>query len=629
MDRIQNCQEKFEALFGGKPTQNEGNDPEFMRILQRFIFGEVSHTGSLDDKMRELITITVLTVNQTQRAARRKKSSARSSTPCRIWAFRAFSTRLIVRKSCYRKSSHRAPLRLLRSSALFCCFRSYSRLLCHRINKKTAEGRMEDFGVYEDIAARTGGEIYIGVVGPVRTGKSTFIKRFMEELVLPEADGAKKQRMRDELPQSASGKTVMTTEPKFVPEEAFPVTFGKAVANVRLVDCVGFPVRGAAGFEEDGEPRLVKTPWSDAPVPFEEAAEEGTRKVMRDHSTIGIVMTTDGSVTGIGREEYEDAEARCIAEMKEAQKPFVILLNCKQPQSAEELRASLEERYSSPVIAVNCEEMGREELSLVLERVLYEFPVLTVDIELPDWMRIFDADSPVVADALASIRAIAPKIEKMSDCALLDTLFHESERLSPPISVQLEPAAGRATVRAEAKEGAFYRVLGEMCGADIGDDFALMSYVASLGDAKKLYDRVGKAFEEAKECGYGIVPPEDDEMDLSEPKVVKKGGRVGVDLHAHAPSYHIIRVDLTGEVRPAIGNEEQSESFAKTLAENMATEPEAAWNTNMFGKTLKELLGDELYVKNRSMAENVQRKMRRTVTRIVNEGKGGVICILI
>ena len=213
---------------------------------------------------------------------------------------------------------------------------------------------MEDFGVYEDIAARTGGEIYIGVVGPVRTGKSTFIKRFMEELVLPEADGSKKQRMRDELPQSASGKTVMTTEPKFVPEEAFPVTFGKAVANVRLVDCVGFPVRGAAGFEEDGEPRLVKTPWSDAPVPFEEAAEEGTRKVMRDHSTIGIVMTTDGSVTGIGREEYEDAEARCVAEMKEAQKPFVILLNCKQPQSAEELRASLEERYSSPVIAVNC-----------------------------------------------------------------------------------------------------------------------------------------------------------------------------------------------------------------------------------------------------------------------------------
>ena len=488
---------------------------------------------------------------------------------------------------------------------------------------------MEDFGVYEDIAARTGGEIYIGVVGPVRTGKSTFIKRFMEELVLPEADGAKKQRMRDELPQSASGKTVMTTEPKFVPEEAFPVTFGKAVANVRLVDCVGFPVRGAAGFEEDGEPRLVKTPWSDAPVPFEEAAEEGTRKVMRDHSTIGIVMTTDGSVTGIGREEYEDAEARCVAEMKEAQKPFVILLNCKQPQSAEELRASLEERYSSPVIAVNCEEMGREELCLVLERVLYEFPVLTVDIELPDWMRIFDADSPVVADALASIRAIAPKIEKMSDCALLDTLFHESERLSPPISVQLEPAAGRATVRAEAKEGAFYRVLGEMCGADIGDDFALMSYVASLGEAKKLYDRVGMAFEEAKECGYGIVPPEDDEMDLSEPKVVKKGGRVGVDLHAHAPSYHIIRVDLTGEVRPAIGNEEQSESFAKTLAENMASEPETAWNTNMFGKTLKELLGDELYVKNRSMAENVQRKMRRTVTRIVNEGKGGVICILI
>lgn len=488
---------------------------------------------------------------------------------------------------------------------------------------------MEDIGVYEDIAARTGGEIYIGVVGPVRTGKSTFIKKFMQELVLPEADGAKKQRMIDELPQSASGKTVMTTEPKFVPEEAIPVSFGNAVANIRLVDCVGFPVEGAAGFEEDGAPRLVKTPWSETPMPFEEAAEEGTRKVMRDHSTIGIVMTTDGSVTGLRRENYEAAESRCIAEMKEAQKPFVILLNCKEPGDSEELRSSLEERYEAPVLAVNAERMGREELTLILERVLYEFPVLSIDIELPDWMRVFDADSPVVSEALSSIRAVTPKISKMSDCALLDTLFEDSKQLCPPCEVKLQPATGCATVRAEAKEGAFYRVLSEMCEAEIGDDFALMNYVTALGTAKKLYERVGKAFEDAKEYGYGIVPPEEDEMDLAEPKVIKKGGRVGVDLHANAPSYHIIRVDLTGEVRPALGNEEQSETFAKTLAENMANEPEAAWKTNMFGKSLKELLGDELSIKNRSMAENVQKKMRRTVTRIVNEGKGGVICILI
>ena len=488
---------------------------------------------------------------------------------------------------------------------------------------------MEDIGVYEDIAARTGGEIYIGVVGPVRTGKSTFIKRFMEELVLPEAEGSKRQRMIDELPQSASGRTVMTTEPKFVPEEAIPVTFGRATANVRLVDCVGFPVQGAAGFEEDGQPRLVKTPWSETPMPFQEAAEEGTRKVMRDHSTIGIVMTTDGSVTGLARAEYEDAEARCIAEMKDIEKPFVILLNCREPENCEELRSALEEKYASPVLCVNAEKMGREELTLVLERVLYEFPVLTVDVELPEWMRVFDADSPIISEALTSIRSVASRITKMSDCALLDTLFDGSERLSPPVSVKLEPATGRATVKAEAKEGAFYRVLGEMCGTEIGDDFALMNYVASLRDAKKLYERVGKAFEDARDYGYGIVPPEEDEMDLREPKVVKKGGRIGVDLHADAPSYHIIRVDLSGEVRPALGNEEQSEAFAKTLAENMATRPETAWNTNMFGKTLKELLGDELYVKNRSMAENVQKKMRRTVTRIVNEGKGGVICILI
>ena len=488
---------------------------------------------------------------------------------------------------------------------------------------------MEDIGVYEDIAARTGGEIYIGVVGPVRTGKSTFIKRFMEELVLPEAEGSKRRRMVDELPQSASGRTVMTTEPKFVPEEAIPVTFGRATAKVRLVDCVGFPVQGAAGFEEDGEPRLVKTPWSETPMPLKEAAEEGTRKVMRDHSTIGIVMTTDGSVTGIAREEYEDAEARCIAEMKESGKPFVILLNSMEPQNCDGLRFALEEKYASPVLAVNAEKMGREQLTLILERVLYEFPVLTIDVDLPEWMRVFEADSPIISEALESIRTVAAKINKMSDCALLDTLFDGSERLSPPVSIKLEPATGKALVRAEAREGAFYHVLGEMCEADIDDDFALMNYVVSLKEAKKLYERVGKAFEDAKEYGYGIVPPEENEMALKEPKIVKKGGRVGVDLKADAPSYHIIRVDLSGEVRPALGNEEQSETFAKTLQENMASEPETAWNTNMFGKTLKELLGDELYIKNRSMAENVQKKMRKTVTRIVNEGKGGVICILI
>ncbi len=488
---------------------------------------------------------------------------------------------------------------------------------------------MEKFRVYEDIATRTGGEIFLGVVGPVRTGKSTFIKRSMEEFVLPGVAGNRKKRYTDELPQSAAGKTVMTTEPKFVPEEAAEIKVKNAVARVRLVDCVGFPVEGAAGFEEEGAPRLVKTPWADAAVPFERAAEEGTRRVIRDHSTIGILMTTDGSVTGIARDAYEQAEERAYRELREAGKPFVILLNCAEPSAAEELRARLEEKYETPVLAVNAERISQDGIESVLERILYEFPVLSIDVDLPDWMRVLEADSPLITEALGGIRTVAPSICKMSDCALLDSLYTESAHLLPPVSVEIDAATGRAKCRVEAKEGAFYEVLSEQCGQEISDDFSLMSYVAELAEAKKVYARVGQAFADAQEFGYGIVPPEEGEMNLSEPKVVKRSGRVGVNLHADAPSYHIIRVDVSGEVRPAVGNREQSEAFVKQIADNLETQPDQAWNTNMFGRTLREMLGEELYVKNRSMGDTVRKKMRRTVTRIVNEGKGGVICILL
>ena len=488
---------------------------------------------------------------------------------------------------------------------------------------------METFSVYQDIAARTNGEIFVGVIGPVRTGKSTFIKRFMQELVLPGVEGEKKKRYNDELPQSAAGKTVMTTEPKFVPEEGAEISVGSAVAKVRMIDCVGFPVDGAAGFEELDGPRLVKTPWNDTPVPFKRAAEEGTLRVIRDHSTIGILMTTDGSVTGIPRQAYIDGEKQALKELKACQKPFVIVLNCKDPQKSEALRASMEEEYGAPVVSLNAETANEEQLASVLERVLYEFPVLSIDIDLPDWMRVLDADSPLITQVLAGIREAAPQITKMSDCAILDTMYTNSELLNPPVEVKVDAATGKAYVKVEAKEGTFYRVLGEQCGEEISDDFALMSYISGLKDAKKLYERVGQAFADAREYGYGIVPPESDEMMLAEPKVVKKSGRVGVNLHADAPSYHIIRVDVSGEVRPALGGQEQSEAFAKQISENMQSEPERAWNTNMFGRTLKDMLGEELYVKNRSMGEGVRKKMRKTVTRIVNEGKGGVICILL
>lgn len=488
---------------------------------------------------------------------------------------------------------------------------------------------MKSFGVYEDIATRTGGDIYIGVVGPVRTGKSTFIKKFMQELVLPQVTGAKRKRYVDELPQAASGRTVMTTEPKFVPEEAAELKVKDAVARVRLIDCVGYPVEGATGFEEDGEARLVRTPWNEESIPFSRAAEEGTRRVIRDHSTIGILVTTDGSITDLPRSAYEAPEERAQAELRALGKPYVILLNCREPSAAEELRAELEEKYGAPVLALNVEEADAARLASVLERVLYEFPVACVDIDLPDWMRILDADSPILEEVLGGVRALAPKLVKMSDCALLDTLYADSERLLSPADIRVDAATGSVRCSVRAKDGVFYTVLGEQCGEAITDDLTLMRYCSQLSVAKKLYDRVGQAFDAAKETGYGIVAPENAEMHLSEPTLVRRGGRVGVSLRADAPSYHVIRVDVRGEVRPALGTEEQSAAFVQQLSATLEEDPARAWNTNMFGHTLQELLGEELLAKNRSMGEPAQRKMRRTVTKIVNEGKGGVICILL
>ena len=488
---------------------------------------------------------------------------------------------------------------------------------------------MRSFGVYEDIATRTGGDIYLGIVGPVRTGKSTFIKKFMQELVLPQVTGAKRKRYVDELPQSASGRTVMTTEPKFVPEEAAQLKVKDAVARVRLIDCVGFPVEGATGFEEDGEARLVRTPWSEESIPFFRAAEEGTRRVILDHSTIGIIVTTDGSITDLPRSAYEGAEERAQAELRALGKPYAILLNCREPDTAQQLRAELEEKYAAPVLALNVEEADASQLASVLERVLYEFPVACVDIDLPDWMRILDADSPILEEVLGGVRALAPRLVKMSDCALLDTLYADSERLLPPADIHVDAATGNVRCTVRAREGVFYTVLGEQCGEKICDDLTLMRYCSQLSAAKKLYDRVGQAFDAAKEAGYGIVPPEDAQMHLSDPVLVRRGGRVSVSLRADAPSYHVIRVDVRGEVRPTLGSEEQSAAFVQQISETLSEDPERAWQTSMFGHTLRELLGEELLTKNRSMGDAAQRKMRRTLNKIVNEGKGGVICILL
>ena len=489
---------------------------------------------------------------------------------------------------------------------------------------------MENYSVYEDIASRTNGDIYIGVVGPVRTGKSTFIKRFMEELVIPSADESKRAVMTDELPQSAAGKTVMTTEPKFVPAQAATISVREgAEASVRLVDCVGFAVEGAGGFEEDGSPRLIKTPWSDQAIPFEKAAKLGTEKVIREHSTIGILMTTDGSITEIPRTAYVSAEEHAVSELKEIGKPFVILLNCREPETQEALRASLEDKYGVPVLAVNAEKLSEPEILRILQKVLFEFPVTGIDIRLPKWVQSLPESSKVVSGLLSRLRKIAPSLVKMKDCLLLENLFGDEDAFVNPDNINMELGKGRAELSVEAREGLFYEVLSEECGENIPDDFSLMRYVKSLADSKRSYDRIREAFEEAEANGYGTVAPGEEDMSLEAPKLIRKGSGYGVNFRATAPSYHIVKVEVTGEVNPIIGTQQQGEDFVREILADYEEYPEKVWATNIFGKTLRELVSEGLEEKAGAMSPDLRKKMRRTITRIVNEGRGGVICILL
>lgn len=485
--------------------------------------------------------------------------------------------------------------------------------------------------IYEDIAKRSGGDIYIGVVGPVRTGKSTLIKKFMTELVLPDHSGAELDRMIDELPQSAAGKTVMTTEPKFIPAKAATVKVGDAEASVRLIDCVGFPVEGASGFEEDGSPRLVNTMWSDKPLPFAEAAELGTRKVIREHSTIGILVTTDGSVTELAREAYLPAEERTVRELREIGKPFVIALNCSRPHSedAQALRRRLEEKYDCAVVALNCEKAGRAELDNLLRAVLFEFPVTGIDVVIPEWMRVMPPESGAIGALIEGIRQVSEGITVMRQCSAFDDIFADSEFWQRGAEVALSPSTGRATVTVKLKEGVLFRMLSETAGEEIADECALMEYVAAASQAKRGYDKVKDALECAKVTGYGIVCPDDSDLTLDKPKLVRQGANVGIKLRATAPSYHVVKVDVSGEVSPIMGLASQSEEMVNGIMAGFETDPQATWNTSLFGKSLRSMVKEGLDGKVGCMQEDTRNKMRRAITRIVNEGKGGVICIIL
>lgn len=487
---------------------------------------------------------------------------------------------------------------------------------------------MESYSVYEDLANRTGGDIYVGVVGPVRTGKSTFIRKFMQTLVLPYAEGSEKAVMTDELPQAGDGKTVMTTEPKFVPAKAVHIslTSGASVA-VRLVDCVGYPVEGAGGFEEDGSPRLVKTPWKEEAIPFEEAATLGTKKVIHEHATIGVLVTTDGSVTGLPRESYVPAEERAVHELKSLGKPFIVLVNCQNPEACEELVKSLEKRYEVPMVALNVENMGEVEILEVMKKVLFAFPVLRIDVRMPKWLQSLSEETPAVGNLLSTIRNVAGSIQRMQDCFLLEQLFDEESDYLNPEEIFMDLGQGKVTITVGVKDSLFYQTLSDICGEEIEDDLTLFRYARNLSDTKRSYDRVKDALEEAEKTGYGIVYPGEEEFSLEKPKLVKKSAGYGVQFRAKAPSYHIVKLNVHGLVQPVIGTKQQGEDFMEDTLQSFE-EGDGVWETNIFGKSLKELMGEELEGKSGNMPIELRKKMRRTISKIVNDGKGNLLCIL-
>ncbi len=493
---------------------------------------------------------------------------------------------------------------------------------------------MEQFEIYNDISARTNGDIYVGVVGPVRTGKSTFIKKFMDKVVLKTlADNADKDRMIDELPQSGNGKLIMTTQPKFVPNKAVNVDFSKQLnAKVRLVDCVGYFVNGAEGaVTAEGKERMVKTPWSEEEMPLAEAAEIGTKKVIEEHSTIAVLVTTDGSFTEINRLSYVSAEERVAKELSEAGKPFVIVLNTAKPDAevTKKLASSLQEKYNAPVCAINVEKMGEEDFANILEKVLYEFPVRQINVDMPKWVRALPATDELVSSVLDGLKEVGSNVVKMNDYKHMLGAFEGDSRFTGFNLDKIDLSTGTVTYKLEVDSKEFYNLLSRQCGVDIADDFYLMSYMKHLTHAKQEYDKLKSALDQVKETGYGIVNPTMDELTLEEPQIISKGGQSGVKLKASAPSLHIMRVDVETEVTPALGNPEQSQAFAEYMLGEFENNPQGIWNTNMFGKPLSSLVKEGIDTKVNNVPEEAQVKMRKTLTKIVNERKGGIICILL
>jgi len=509
----------------------------------------------------------------------------------------------------------------------------WSKNLTNKVKqKKRGEKGLERFDIFKDIAERTDGNIYIGVVGPVRTGKSTFIKRFMELMVLPNInDLHQRERTQDEMPQSGAGKTIMTTEPKFIPDEAIPLTFDQVELKVRLVDCVGYTVAGARGYEDETGPRMVITPWSATPVTFQVAAEMGTKKVIQDHSTIGLVITTDGSITEIPRENYIPAEEKVVQELTALGKPFIVLVNSIHPaaETTLALAEELQGKYKVPVLAVDCLRMTEAEVNRIMQNVLKMFPVLEIQVNFVDWLEELPADHWLRSAYEEAVHAAVATVEKVKDLEQTLLALKDNEYMEDVSLEKIDLGKGTAVINIRTAEALFYQVLQEITGLSLTNNGDLMRSIRELAWIKKEYQKVAGALAQVRELGYGLVMPEMDEIEFAEPQLIQQGSRCGVRIRASAPSYHFIKANIQTEVIPVVGTEKQGEEFVRFLTEEFEKNPEGIWKTEFFGKTLHDLVKEGIQAKLNRMPAHAQEKLQETLTKILNEGSGGLICIII
>ena len=487
--------------------------------------------------------------------------------------------------------------------------------------------------IYEDIAARTGGDIYIGVVGPVRTGKSTFINRFMEQFVIPNIESDfRKERAIDELPQSSAGKTIMTTEPKFVPEEAVRITIdGSASFNVRMIDCVGYIIPSALGYIENDAPRMVDTPWFDEPVPFNMAAEVGTEKVITQHSTIGLVVTTDGSITDLPREEYEECEQRVINELQSINKPFVVLMNCVEPQSKEirELCRELSEKYEAPVLPVSCIDLDEDDIRSILTQVLYAFPVKEINISMPNWINSLEKGHWLKDAIYSHIRQTAASVRSLRDIGDLADRIADCEYITDAGVAEIDLGNGSARINAALQHSLFFKIIAEVTGLEVNDENELMSRIFELVKVKNRFDKFSNALDEMEATGYGIVMPSMEELSLDEPEIIKQGSKYGIRLKATAPAIHLLKTTVNTEVAPIVGSEKQSEELVLYMLNDFEDSPEKIWESNIFGKSLHELVNEGLHAKMGKLPSDARNRLRETIERMINEGCSGLICFIL